>query len=130
MYVTDTHSLVYYSGQQFSRLGRNARRLFNSADENETLIYIPTVVLWEVTQRIAGGALALPMPFDRWCRAFDSTTGFLIAPLEWQDIDQARTFSFKDPFDRLIAGTALRLGVPLITKNREICDSGLVETTW
>jgi len=30
----------------------------------------------------------------------------------------------------LIVGTALRLGMPLITKDEAIVDSGLVETIW
>ena len=37
---------------------------------------------------------------------------------------------FDDPFDCLIAGTALRIGVPLITKDTVISESGLVETVW
>ena len=33
-------------------------------------------------------------------------------------------------FGSRIAGTAKRLGLPLITKDVEITDSGLVETVW
>ena len=51
-----------------------------------------------------------------------------IEPLEWQDIKEARLLPFRDPADCLIVGTAIRLGYPLITKDQEIVDSGLVET--
>ena len=36
----------------------------------------------------------------------------------------------KDPFDRMIAGTARRLQRPLITKDAEMTDSGPLETVW
>jgi PIN domain nuclease of toxin-antitoxin system len=35
-----------------------------------------------------------------------------------------------DPFDRLIAGTAIRLDAPLITGDELIHASGLVRTIW
>src|SRR5262249_48222458 len=130
VFVADTHGLVYYLDQKLTRLGRNARRAFQSAAEGSTLIYIPTVVLWEMSRRLAEGELVFSKPFDEWCRGVDTTTGFSILPLEWQDVSQARSFPFKDPFDCLIAGTAVRLGVPLITKDTEIRDSGLIQTIW
>jgi len=50
--------------------------------------------------------------------------------LEWLDVDAARTLPFSDPYDCLIAGTALRMGLPLITQDEEIVESGLIETVW
>jgi PIN domain nuclease of toxin-antitoxin system len=37
---------------------------------------------------------------------------------------------FKDPADRIIAGTALAKGLTLITADREIRKSGVVPTIW
>ena len=56
--------------------------------------------------------------------------GFQIQPLLWEDVNEARGLPFDDPFDCLIAGTALRIGVPLITKDTVISESGLLETVW
>jgi PIN domain nuclease of toxin-antitoxin system len=78
----------------------------------------------------AEGDLQFSMPFDIWCRRLAQTQGFSIAALEWEDVNEARAFPFSDPFDCLIAGTAARLGMPLITKDSEIAGSGLVETIW
>ena len=130
MYVTDTHALVYYTDEKLKRLGKNARRVFQKAESNSALIYVPTVALWEVSQRLAEGTLTLSMAFDEWCHELDATGGFSIAALEWQDVHEARRFRFRDPFDCLIAGTAARLGMPLITKDARICESGLIETVW
>ena len=128
--MTDTHALVYYLDQKLTRLGKNARRIFQNAEEGNALIYIPTVVLWEMSRRLAEGDLVFSTPFDKWCRSVDKASGFSIAPLEWEDVDQARGLGFKDPFDCLIAGTAVRLGMPLLSKDAVISDSGLVETIW
>ena len=35
-----------------------------------------------------------------------------------------------DPFDRLIVAEAIVLGVPLITKDGNITDSGVVRVVW
>ncbi len=51
-------------------------------------------------------------------------------PLLWEDVNEARGLPFDDPFDCLIAGTAFRIGVPLITKDTVISESGLLETVW
>src|SRR5262245_31247080 len=130
MYVTDTHSLIYYADRKLSRLGKDARRIFQKADNQKTLIWIPTVVLWEIAQRLDDGSMKLAMSFDLWCRHLNSSGGFSIAALEWEDVHEARRFPFKDPFDCLIAGTAARLRMPLITKDSQISESGLTETIW
>jgi PIN domain nuclease of toxin-antitoxin system len=130
MYVTDTHALVYYVAEKPSRLGKHARRIFQKAENHQALIYVPTTVLWEMSRRLAEGSITFSMPFDQWCRSLEAHAGFSVAALEWQDVDEARRFGFKDPFDCLIAGTAARLKMPLITKDTQISGSGRIETVW
>ena len=130
MYVADTHSLVHYSFVRKASLGRNARRIFESADAGETIVFIPSVVLWEVSRLNKRGNLRLSQSFEQWCRSLDNKPGFSIVSLEWLDIKEARQLPFSDPLDCFIAGTALRLDAPLITRDREITDSNLVQTVW
>jgi PIN domain nuclease of toxin-antitoxin system len=35
-----------------------------------------------------------------------------------------------DPWDRFITATAMALGLPLVTRDRRIRESGPVETIW
>ena len=128
MYVTDTHPFVHHLQQKHSRLGRKSQRLFKDADAGKTLIYVPSIVLWEIGRR--NGLLEPTEKFDSWCRNLNAEQGYAIAPLEWQDVHEARGLPFRDPVDCLIAGTAIRFGYPLITKDQVIVDSGLVETVW
>ena len=130
MFVTDTHAITYYAGRKYSRLSRRSLRLFEEAEAAKVVIYVPTVALWEITGLIKSGLVELPSRFDRWCRELERKAGFVVEPLFWSDIHEARSLPFRDPFDCLIAGTAIRLGFPLITKDQVIADSGLVETVW
>ena len=128
MYVADTHALVHYARK--SLLGKDARRVFEKADAGETIVFIPSVVLWEVSNLAKSGRIRLPQSFEHWCRSFDSKPGFSIVSLDWLDVQEARHLPFAEPIDCFIAGTALRLDAPLITKDREIVDSNLVPTIW
>ena len=128
MYVTDTHPFVHYSQRKISKLGRRSQRVFRDADEGKVLIYIPAIVLWEITR--PPGLLSQTERFESWCRRLNQGPGYAITPLDWQDVNEAHHLPFRDPADCLIVGTALRLGMPLITKDQIIVDSGLVETIW
>src|SRR2546422_711859 len=94
------------------RRGKRAKSLFERAEEERALIYVPSVVLWELADQLRLGTLRLRQRFDHWCRALGSKQGFQIQPLLWEDVNEARGLPFDDPFDCLIAGTALRIGVP------------------
>jgi PIN domain nuclease of toxin-antitoxin system len=130
MYVADTHALVHYSFVRKPLLGKNARRIFERADEGEVMIFIPSVVVWEISMLAELGRLRFSQTFEQWCRSLDNKPGFSIVSLEWLDIKEARLLPFSDPVDCFIAGTALRLEVPLITRDREIVDSNLIQTVW
>ena len=56
---------------------------------------------------------------------------FEIIPLETSVISQAVGYNFNnDSFDKIIVASAIELDVPLITKDRAIIESNLVEIYW
>jgi PIN domain nuclease of toxin-antitoxin system len=130
VYVADTHAFVHYSFTRKPLLGKNARKIFEKADVGETIVFIPSVVLWEVSLLAELGRIHLNQSFEHWCRSLDNKSGFSIVSLEWLDIKEARHLPFSDPIDRFIAGTAVRLDVPLITKDRGIVESNRLQTIW
>jgi PIN domain nuclease of toxin-antitoxin system len=130
MYVADTHPLIWHAQAKTARLGKRARRLFEAAEQGRTLIHVPTIVLWEITLLTLKGKLLFTMRFDQWCRKLHAAPGFEIHALVWEDIDEARSMPFPDPFDSVIVATAAVLDVPLITKDPEISRSGRIETIW
>lgn len=130
MYVTDTHAVLFYAQTKHARLSSKVRRLFKAADAGRVLIHVPTIVLWEIAMLVSRRNLVIPQRFDHWCRSIENSPGFDIVPLDWLDVDAARKLPFQDPYDCLIAGTAIRLEIPLITRDKTIVESELVETLW
>ena len=46
------------------------------------------------------------------------------------NVSRANKLPFADPFDCLIAGADIRLNLPLITRDRLIAESNLLQTIW
>jgi PIN domain nuclease of toxin-antitoxin system len=62
-------------------------------------------------------------------RALAAKPGFRLEPLTADDVDEARALgALGDPFDRMIAGTALRLGLPLLSHDAQIAKR--VPAVW
>lgn len=130
MFVTDTHALVHHAIARKRLPGKDAQRIFEDAEGGKTIVFIPSVVLWEVSLLAKLGRIRMTQTFEHWCRSLDNKPGFSIVSLEWLDIKESRHLPFSDPIDCFIAGTALHLDAALITKDREITDSNLVQTVW
>lgn len=130
-YVVDTHSFVFFASGNRKRLGTASRRIFDQAALGKGTLCLPSVVLFEIAQLVERGVLKASMPWDAWV-ALVRRAGFLrVEPLEMDDVLRAASLSFLvDPFDRLIVGTALRLGAPLITADERISRSGVVQVVY
>ena len=128
--VTDTHALLYHAGRS-SRLGRGAARHFARAEERQALVYVPAAVIWEVGLLARGGRFNL----RRSVRAFfdDLFTNpayqpYDLTPAQVFDADELRINA--DPFDALICAAARDLGLPLMTRDTAIEQSGTVRVIW
>jgi len=131
IYVTDTHPFVFYAIGQVKKLGRKALRAFTQAERRRATIYIPTVCFFELALLLESGKVRSNLSFPEWKARVEESGSFLVEPLTWEDIEEARSLpGFVDPFDRLIGGTANRLRCPLITQDGRIAKSRLVATVW
>jgi PIN domain nuclease of toxin-antitoxin system len=130
-YVTDTHPFVFYTIGQTKKLGRQALRAFSRAERRQVTIYIPTVCFFELALLLESNKLRSSLSFPEWKKRVDENGAFIVEPLIWEDIEQARLLPrLSDPFDRLIAGMANRIGCPLITRDDKITQSRQVATLW
>ena len=130
-YVTDTHALVLYAIGKTARLGRKALRAFAQAERRRATIYIPTVCFFELSLLLESGKLSSNMSFPEWKTRVEQSGLFVVEPLVWEDIEEARSLqALVDLFDRLISGAANRLHSPLITRDSQIVESRMVETVW
>jgi PIN domain nuclease of toxin-antitoxin system len=130
-FVTDTHPLLFFAGGNLRRLSREAHRIFRRAQEGRDRVHVPAICFFELALLLEGGRIRSPLPFEDWHALLAAQTGFAVEPLVFEDIREARALdALVDPFDRLIAGVAVRLDYPLITNDERILESGLVRVIW
>ncbi len=131
VFITDTHSLLWFTLNKHSSLSNKALNVFESAVKGESFIYIPIIVLWEVAILERKQRIKLNQGFSNWATQILSTKAFGIAPLEPEIIALGTGYSFNnDPFDEIITAFAAFMELPLITKDNAITESGLVEICW
>jgi PIN domain nuclease of toxin-antitoxin system len=130
-YVTDTHSLIWYL-EDSPRLGQAARECFEACDRGESTIYVPTISLVEIIYLQEKGRIPIEMKrlLDEELRS--GSAGILLADLSVEVVEMLSKVprsDVPDMPDRIIAATALHLGLPLISRDRKIRVSG-VDTIW
>ena len=129
--VLDTVALLVYLGGAGRGLGRAARRMFERARSGRVRLAVPTVCLFEVGQLEEQGRISLTVPFERWCDLVEGAQALLVLPLARAHVSEARALpALRDPFDRLIAGTAIALGVPLVTPDARIGGVERLSVVW
>lgn len=129
--VLDTVALLGYVGGATRGFGRAALRAFDRARSGRVRFVVPTLCLFEVGQLEERGRLTLTVPFEHWCDLVEQTEALRLLPLERAHVSEARALpTLRDPFDRLIAGAAVALGIPLITPDTRIADLKRVAVLW
>ncbi len=131
MYVTDTHPLIWYQNGKHSALSAKVLSAFQKAEDSEVVIYIPSIVFWEIALLEKRGRIILKDGFEKWSAKLLSKNGFAIAHLETEIIAKSVGYNFNDdPFDNAVVATAVEFEIPLITKDAAITESNLVEIFW
>jgi predicted nucleic acid-binding protein len=129
--VASTPALIWYATREHQRLGRAALRFFTRADDGAATIYIPTLVLAELSDQIRAGRLALEGGYASWEEALFSSGRYFPIELTREVVRRAdRLLSIEPPGDRLLAATALQLGCPLITPRSEALAASGVLAVW
>jgi PIN domain nuclease of toxin-antitoxin system len=128
--VTDTHALIFHAAGTGS-LGHRAAALFARCERRDAIIYVPTIVVWEISLLARVARINL----RRTVRAFFDD---LFSNPSYQPIDTTAAQIYlademrfnRDPFDALICGAAQDLELPLITRDNDIRGSGAVRVIW
>jgi PIN domain nuclease of toxin-antitoxin system len=129
--VTDTHPLVWFATGQQRKLSRRARAVFDAFERGDCTLLVPSPVLMELWFLSLNGTIAASPSLRAWWRAVASDE-LVELSLEHADILLAAELDWKhrDPHDRLIVATALRMGCPLLTADNAIADWGGVDVYW
>ena len=129
--VVDTHTIVWYLSAD-SRLSQGAADVLDSATAAGEHIHVPAICLVELTYLVEKGRLPAKAR-DRLIEALDDPTApCLLAPLDRMVADALESVSrseVPDLPDRIVAATAVALGIPLISRDKRIRASQ-VHTIW
>jgi PIN domain nuclease of toxin-antitoxin system len=113
------------------RLGPRARALFGAAEARAAIIYVPVVVIWEVTLLARAVRVNLHRPVREFFTDLFSSPSYQVHPLHpGQVFDAGELRSLRDPFDALVCAAARDLELPLITRDSAITDSKQVRAIW
>ena len=129
--VTDTHALIWYL-EDSSRLSPAANLAFDRCDKGEIVIYIPTICIVEIVYLQERGRISADMKAQLEAGLMVGTSGMVLANLTSEVVDALATIPrdrVPDMPDRIIAATAIHLGLPLISKDSRMPLSG-VSIIW
>jgi PIN domain nuclease of toxin-antitoxin system len=128
--LLDTHVLAWLAVTP-ERLSRPAERAIRRAESGG--LAIASVSLMELSMQIARGRIKVRSTPQAWLRDLVARTGVTVGDLT---VDVAAiaghlppTFP-PDPFDRVIAATAMAGRISLVTADTRIANSGVVRTIW
>ena len=129
--VLDTHSAIWYL-RPSKELSLVALQAIRRAVSSGKPIYVSAISLVETIFLVERGRLPLEALRRLEAGVMDSASGLIVAPLDAAVADavyKVPRASVPDMPDRIIAATALHLGLPLVTRDQRIQSAG-IETIW
>ena len=129
--VADTHTAVWYLFDD-PRLSYAAKTLMESIRASRRKIAISSISLAELIYLVEKGRLSQTAYDDLRSAMADAEHVFVEAVLSGEVVDQMPRVprsEVPDMPDRIVAATALHLGVPVISRDRRIRTS-ILQSIW
>ncbi len=129
--VLDTHAAIWYVFTP-SDLSRAAHQFVRRAIANRRPVYISAISLVETIYLVERGRISLEALRRIESALKDASSGLVVAPVDASVAEAVPKISravVPDMPDRIIAATALQLGLPLVTRDRRLQQAG-IQTIW
>ena len=126
--ILDTCALLWLADKSAtSKISLTTLELIN----NSPLVYVSAISGFEIGVKVGVGKLILPVSAAKW---FDTVLSFHHLELIDLDLDICLKATelpkiHKDPCDRFIIASALKLEIPVVTSDARFKDYG-VEVLW
>jgi PIN domain nuclease of toxin-antitoxin system len=128
--VVDTHALVFHAAGG-GKLGPRAAAWFDRCEQRDAILYVPTAVMWECSLLARVSRINLRRTVRVFFDDLFSNPAYQPLDVTPETVFVADELRFtRDPFDALICAAAQTLGLPLITRDADIRDSGTVKVIW
>ena len=127
--LLDTHILIRWLNDR-SQLSSRQSEVIGAADDDSPLL-VSDISLWEVATLHSLGRIRLSIPLREWLEkavAPPLVRRLGISPAIAAEMAALPDWFHRDPADRILVATARTLGTMLLTQDRRIVDSALVET--
>jgi PIN domain nuclease of toxin-antitoxin system len=121
-YVTDTHALIWHLTAD-AHLSPVCREIFEAADRGEATIWIPAIVLVETVYLAEKARFPSALVTQMLDLIDPPSAGYTVAPLDAgviRSLAAINRLDVPDMPDRIVTATALKLGLPLLTRDRKI----------
>ena len=118
-YVTETHALIWHLTAD-AQLSAACREIFEAADRGEATIWIPAIVLVETVYLAEKARFPSALVTQMLDLIDPPSAGYTVAPLDAGVVRSLAAIdrsSVPDMPDRIVAATALKLGIPLLTRD-------------
>lgn len=130
MYLLDTHVLLWYAldPDQLSASATDALSKIEKAGQG----FYSSISIWELGIKIKNKKLDLGLSASQFARKVKDLGTLFDLPVTtdvWLE-NLRLDWGHRDPADRTIVATACLKALPVISKDRVIHDSGLVEVIW
>lgn len=126
-YVTDTMALILRLESR--KLPKQIKDIFAGAEENKINIYIPSIVLAELSYLSEKSRIDVTLNDTK--EYLNKYQSFKVIPIDLDIIDKSFEITdIKELHDRLIAGTSYLLDMELITNDPIIQQSKFIKTIW
>jgi PIN domain nuclease of toxin-antitoxin system len=105
--------------------------VLDAAEERRALVYVPMAVMWEVMLLARAGKVNLRRTARGFFDDLFTNTAYQPFDLTREQVVAADELRFnRDPFDALIVAAAQELALPLLTRDSEIQNAGVVKVIW
>lgn len=132
MIVIDTHVLIWWASGDEIQFTEKAKEALAIAF-NDGSVFVSSASVWEVAILTQKRRVGLTSDISEWLREIEQIKALTFVPVD-NDIAVRSTMLgenfHKDPADRFIVATSLKLGLPLMTADRKIRDYKHVQTIW
>ena len=127
-YVTDTHALYWYL-RAAPQLSAKAQAVFLAGEQGQSRIHVPSIVLAELYY--LNVKYGRPLNFAQEYQRLASAGQFRFIDFRAADVLRFDALvAIPEMHDRIIAGVAYVMNVPLLTRDPAIIDSKLVQVIW